>query len=323
MRKLGTSTLLVSPLCLGGNVFGWTADEATSFTILDAFTDAGLNFVDTADVYSKWAPGNKGGESETILGKWFQRSGKRDKVVLATKVGMEMGPDQKGLSRAYIMRAVEASLQRLQTDYIDLYQSHKDDPETPLNETLEAYSELMKQGKVRVIGASNYSGDRLSESLKVSMGRGLPAYQCLQPEYNLYDRATYETDLEPVCAQYELGVIPYFSLAAGFLTGKYRSERDVADKARGGMVKKYLNQRGSRILTAPDQVAAQHESTPTQVSLAWLMARPSITAPIASATSLKQLNELIAATKLELDQASIEELDQASAFTEEAAAMTN
>jgi len=312
-RRLGNSQLDVSPLCFGGNVFGWTADEATSFRLLDAFVDAGFNFIDTADVYSRWVPGHQGGESETILGKWFKGSGKRDKVVIATKAGFEMAPDKKGLSKAYLFRAVEESLTRLQTDRIDLYQSHTDDKETPLEETLEAYGHLIQQGKVRAIGASNYSGERLAEALQVSKQRGYPSYQCLQPLYNLYDRANYESDLEPVCAANGLGVIPYFSLAAGFLTGKYRSEGDLSKSPRGVRVKNYLNDRGFRILDALDQVAKQHNSTPAQVALAWLMARPSITAPIASATSLDQLNELFEATRLKLDAASIAALHQASA----------
>lgn len=311
-RKLGHSGLEVSPLCFGGNVFGWTADRDTSFKLLDAFSDAGFDFIDTADVYSKWVPGNRGGESEIILGEWFKRSGKRDRVILATKAGMEMGPDRKGLSQAYIFRAVEESLKRLQTDYIDLYQSHTDDKSTPLEETLGAYAKLIDQGKVRAIGASNYSGDRLSQALRVSKEKGYPQYQSLQPLYNLYDRSDYEKDLEPVCEREGLGVIPYFSLAAGFLTGKYRSESDVSNKARGGMVKKYLNDRGLRILAALDEVSKQHNSTPARVSLAWLIARPSITAPIASATSLEQLKDLVEATRLKLDQAAIERLNDAS-----------
>src|SRR4051794_39511142 len=222
-RPLGNSGLDVAPLAFGGNVFGWTIDEATSFRLLDAFVEAGFNLVDTADVYSRWAPGNKGGESETILGKWFRSSGKRDRVVLATKVGMEMGPGKKGLSRAYILRAVEDSLRRLQTDYIDLYQSHVDDPETPLQETLATYAELIKEGKVRAIGASNYSADRLAEAVQVSNRFGYPRYESLQPEYNLYDREKFETVLEPLCLERNIGVIPYYSLASGFLTGKYRS----------------------------------------------------------------------------------------------------
>ena len=319
-RKLGNSGLEVSPICLGGNVFGWTVDEQRSFKLLDAFVDAGFNFIDTADVYSKWAPGNQGGESETILGKWLKQSGKRKDIVIATKVGMEMGPDQKGLSRSYILKEVEASLKRLQTDTIDLYQSHTDDQRTPLQETLETYTRLIEQGKIRAIGASNYSGERLSEALEVSQERRYPRYQSLQPLYNLYDRAEYETKLEPVCREQGLGVIPYYSLASGFLTGKYRSEDDLSNRARGGTVKKYLNERGFRILEALDRVAARHNSSAAKVSLAWLMARPSITAPIASATSVEQLNDLIDSTKLKLDLASIEQLNEASSYSEAAGA---
>jgi aryl-alcohol dehydrogenase-like predicted oxidoreductase len=318
-QKLGNSGLEVSPLALGGNVFGWTVDEPTSFRLLDAFAAAGFNFIDTADVYSKWVPGNKGGESESILGNWFKSRGKRQRVVIATKVGMEMVPGQKGLSKAYILRAAEESLKRLQTDYIDLYQSHTNDGETPLAETLEAYAQLVKQGKVRAIGASNYPAERLREALQVSKQNGFPSYQSLQPNYNLYDRADYETNLEAVCRENGLGVIPYFSLASGFLTGKYRSEADLAASKRAQMVKKYLNERGFRILRALDEVAQALHSTPAKVSLAWLMARPGITAPIASATTLEQLDGLTASTELELDQASIERLNNASAYAEAAA----
>jgi aryl-alcohol dehydrogenase-like predicted oxidoreductase len=312
-RKLGNSSLEVAPLALGGNVFGWTVDEPTAFQLLNAFVTAGFNLVDTADIYPRWVPGNVGGESETMIGNWLKRSGKRQQVIVATKVGMEMGPNKKGLSRDYIMRSAEDSLRRLQSDYIDLYQSHEDDPQTPLEETLEAYSQLIKEGKVRAIGASNYSAERLSEALKTSPRLDLPRYEGLQPLYNLYDRAAYEDELESLCVKENLGVIPYYSLAAGFLTGKYRSETDLAKSPRGGTVKKYLNKRGLRILNALDQVAAQHRSTPTRVALAWLIGRPSITAPIASATNLEQLNDLIEATKLDLDKDSIELLNQASA----------
>jgi aryl-alcohol dehydrogenase-like predicted oxidoreductase len=318
-KKLGNSGLEVSTLCLGGNVFGWTADEATSFRLLDAFLDGSGNFIDTADVYSAWVPGNKGGDSETILGNWFKRSGKRSKVVLATKVGMEMGPDKKGLSKAYIQRAVEDSLKRLQTDYIDLYQAHRDDEQTPLEETLGAFADLIKQGKVRAIGASNYTAQRLQAALDSSRQHGFPRYESLQPEYNLYDRAGYEVQLEPLCEKNHLGVIPYFSLAAGFLTGKYRSEADLGNKARAGKVKGYLNERGLRILSALDQVANENHSKPAQVALAWLMGRPSITAPIASATGLDQLKDLLDAANLKLERAAIERLDQASATTAAAA----
>src|SRR3984885_10462024 len=312
-RKLGGSGLEVSPICLGGNVFGWTADGPTSFAILDSFVGAGFNFIDTADVYSRWVPGHKGGESETVFGNWFKRSGNRKKVILATKVGIELAPDKKGLSKAYILREVEDSLQRLQTDYIDLYQSHKDDESVPLEETLEAYDQLIKQGKVRAIGASNYSAERLAEALKVGKQHGLPRYECLQPNYNLYDRAGYEKELEGLCLKEGIGVIPYFALASGFLTGKYRSESDLTKGPRGQMVKKYLEPRGFRILAALDEVATKLDSTPGKVAIAWLIARPSITAPIASATSAEQLKDLMDAANLQLDPASIEALNQASA----------
>jgi aryl-alcohol dehydrogenase-like predicted oxidoreductase len=313
-RRLGNSVLEVSPLAFGGNVFGWTVDEQKSFTLLDAFVDAGFNFIDTADVYSKWFPGNQGGESESILGKWFKRSGKRTKVILATKVGKEMGPNQKGLSKTYIFRAAEDSLQRLRTDYIDLYQSHCDDADTPMEETLAAYGQLIQQGKIRVIGASNFGAERLLQSLQVSRQKGYPGYQSLQPFYNLYDRAEYETKIEPLCREKGLSVISYFSLASGFLTGKYRSEKDLAGSARGQRVGKYLNERGFRVLEALDRVARERGAAPATVSLAWLMARPSITAPIASATSLEQLRHLVKAPELELDHSEIEMLNQASAY---------
>jgi aryl-alcohol dehydrogenase-like predicted oxidoreductase len=312
-RKLGNSGLTVSTLALGGNVFGWTADEPTSFRVLDAFVAAGGNLIDTADVYSVWVSGHKGGESETVLGKWLTRSGNREKVLVATKVGKEMGPDSKGLSKSYILRAVEGSLKRLQTDYIDLYQSHADDPDTPLEETLEAYAQLIGEGKVRVIGASNYDAKRLTRALEVSERNGYPAYQSLQPQYNLYDRADYEKNLELLCLEKGLGVLPYFPLASGFLTGKYRSKKDLAGRAREEYAKKYLVDRGFRILEGLDQVARQYRSTPAAVSLAWLTTRPGVTAPIPSATSVSQLTELIQATRIHLDQASIEMLDRASA----------
>jgi aryl-alcohol dehydrogenase-like predicted oxidoreductase len=313
-RKLGASGLTVSPICLGGNVFGWTADEPTSFAILDAFATAGFNFVDTADVYSRWIPGHKGGESETVIGNWFQRSGQRKNIVLATKLGMELAPGKKGLSKAYMVQAVEDSLRRLQTDYIDLYQSHSDDAATPLEETLAAYSQLIQQGKVRAIGASNYTAPRLSEAIAIAKQHGFPRYECLQPHYNLYERAAYEKDLEPVCQKENIGVIPYFALASGFLTGKYRSEADLAKGPRGQMVKKYLDDRGLRILAALDATAAKLHSTPGKVAIAWLIARPSITAPIASATSVEQLNDLVDAANLHLNAESMKALNDASAY---------
>lgn len=311
-RKLGDSGLEVSPLAFGGNVFGWTADETMSFRLLDAFVAEGFNLIDTADVYAHWVQGLEGGESETIIGKWLKRSGKRQSVIIATKVGKEMGPDKKGLSRSYIFQAVEESLRRLQTDYIDLYQSHEDDTQTPLEETLDAFDRLIQDGKVRAIGASNFSAKRLAEALQVSEQYGYPRYQSLQPLFNLYDRADYEKDLEPLCREKGLAVISYFSLASGFLTGKYRSEADLADRARADIVKKYLNERGYRILEALGRVAQQHNVTPAQAALAWLIAQPTITAPIASATNLEQLNQLIQATTLELDPSSMALLNQAS-----------
>jgi len=317
-RQLGQSSLEVAPLMLGGNVFGWTADEATSFKILDAFVAAGLNFIDTADSYSTWVPGHQGGESETIIGNWFKRSGKRDKVVIATKVGSEISGQGKGLSKAWIMRQVEASLKRLQTDYIDLYQSHRDDAATPVEETLEAYAQLIQQGKVRVIGCSNFTAERTKESLAASAKHSWPRYESLQPHYNLYERAAYETTLEPLALPEKLGVIPYYSLASGFLTGKYRSQDDLKKSQRGQSTKKYLNDRGFRILQALDQVAERYQSRPAQVALAWLVARESITAPIASAASVEQLNELAQATQLELDRESMEKLNKASAYEEQA-----
>ncbi|HTA75902.1 MAG TPA: aldo/keto reductase [bacterium] len=313
-RQIGHSALQVAPLALGGNVFGWTANEETSFKILDAFVDAGFNLIDTADTYSRWVPGHVGGESETVIGKWFQQSGKRNKVVIATKVGMDMGDGKKGLAKDYILKEVEDSLKRLQTDHIDLYQSHQDDPTTPLEETLEAYAQLVKQGKVRVIGASNYKVGRLDEAIEISKEKAFPVYQCLQPQYNLYDREDFEKNLEPYCLENRIGVIPYFSLAAGFLTGKYRNEADFSKSPRGGGMKKYFNDRGFRILKALDEVAADHETTPTSVALAWLIAQPSITAPIASATSVKQFEALAEGAKLILDEAFIEKLDEASAY---------
>jgi aryl-alcohol dehydrogenase-like predicted oxidoreductase len=312
-RKIGASGLEVSPLALGGNVFGWTADEATSFRLLDAFLAAGFNFIDTADIYSRWVPGHQGGESETIIGRWLRRGARRDRVVIATKVGLEMGPGQKGLAKNYILQAVEKSLARLQTDYIDLYQSHQDDPATPLEETLSAYAQLIQQGKVRAIGASNYTADRLALALKVSRDNGLPRYECLQPLYNLSDRAVFEDALEPVCLEAGIGVIPYYSLAAGFLTGKYRSEKDLAGRARAETVKKHFNERGLRILQALDEVAAHHSAKPAQVALAWLIARPGITAPIVSATDLDQLADILKAPALQLDTWAIDMLNQASA----------
>jgi aryl-alcohol dehydrogenase-like predicted oxidoreductase len=313
LRPLGRSGLNVAPLAFGGNVFGWTADTATSFALLDAFVDAGLNLVDTADVYSRWVPGHAGGESETVIGQWLKASGKRHRIVLATKVGKEMGDGKIGLSRNYIRQAVEASLRRLQTDHIDLYQSHDDDTGTPLEETLDAFAGLIREGKLRAIGASNYSAPRLAEALAVSQRLGLPRYESLQPLYNLCDRVPYEAALQPLCVAQGVGVINFYGLARGFLTGKYRGEADLAQSPRGAGVKAaYFNERGWRILAALDAVASQHLATPAQVALAWQMQRPAITAPIASATSLTQLNELLGAVRLALGAADIAELDAAS-----------
>ncbi|TBU76577.1 alcohol dehydrogenase [Pseudomonas daroniae] len=312
-RTLGQSGLQVSPIAFGGNVFGWTLDEAQSFAMLDAIVDNGLDFIDTADMYSAWAPGHQGGESESIIGKWLKRSGKRERIVLATKVGMEMGHGGKGLKADYIQKAVEDSLKRLQTDYIDLYQAHQDDTDTPLEETLGAFSRLIAQGKVRVIGASNYSAERLREAHQVAQRLGVPSYQSLQPHYNLHARKTYEEELEPVVQELGIGVISYFSLASGFLTGKYRTREDITG-ARAEMVKGYMDERGVTILSALDEVAAARDATPAQVALAWLIARPSITAPIASATSSKQLADLVASTRLQLSEDEVTMLNQASAY---------
>lgn len=308
-RRIGRSDLYVQPFCFGGNVFGWTANEAMSFRLLDAFVDHGFDFIDTADVYSVWVEGHTGGESETVLGKWFAKSGKRDKVVLATKVGFI-----KGLKPAYIKQAVEDSLKRLQTDRIDLYQSHKDDPATPQEDVLRAYDELIKAGKVRVIGASNFTAARLKEALDISAKNGLPRYESMQPEYNLMERKVYEGDLQNLCVREEIAVIPFFSLAAGFLTGKYRSEADLGKSVRGPRTAgKYLKTNGPRVLAALDTVAAAHKATCAQVALAWIMARKGLTAPIASATTPEQLEELLGSVKLSLTAADIAELDAASA----------
>jgi aryl-alcohol dehydrogenase-like predicted oxidoreductase len=311
-RKLGKSAIEIAPLMFGGNVFGWTVDEAMSFKLLDGFVGAGFNAIDTADVYSKWVAGNKGGESETIIGKWLKARGGRDKLVIATKVGIEMPGIGQGLKKDYIVARVEDSLKRLQTDYIDLYQSHTDDKSAPFEETLGAYSQLIEQGKVRVIGASNHEAPRLAEALKTSAAKKLPRYESLQPLYNLSDRAGFEKELEPLCLNEKVGVIPYYALAAGFLTGKYRTAADLGKSARGDRVKSYLNERGLRILKALDEVSARLGAKLAHVALAWLIARPSVTAPIASATSMAQLEDLIAGTRLELDRGAIEQLDAAS-----------
>lgn len=312
-RRLGRSDVHIAPLCFGGNVFGWTADKEMSFKLLDAFVAVGFDFIDTADVYSRWAPGHEGGESETIIGEWLASRKNRAKVVIATKVGSEMGPGMKGLAPQRIRDAVEASLRRLRTDYIDLYQSHYDDPETPVEDTLETYSQLITEGKVRIIGASNFTGDRLEESLAASARLGLARYETLQPEYNLCERERFEREFAPICAREEIGVIPYFSLAAGFLTGKYRSEADLQGRARAARAGRYLNERGFRILHALDRAAKDLDASQAQIAIAWLMARPTIAAPIASATSLVQLEDLVAATRLALPSETMTMLDEASA----------
>jgi aryl-alcohol dehydrogenase-like predicted oxidoreductase len=312
-RQLGNSGIKVAPLAFGGNVFGWTIDESTSFTILDAFTDAGFNLIDTADVYSRWKPGNVGGESEKIIGNWMKQRGNRDKVIVATKVGSDMG-EGKTLKKNYIFKAVEDSLTRLQTDYIDLYQSHFDDLSTPVEEIIDAFAELIKQGKVRSIGASNLSLERLQQSVEYSDRMELPRYETLQPLYNLYDREVFEKEYQQYCSEKNISVINYYSLASGFLTGKYRSENDLSKSARGGGNKKYLNERGFKILQALDEVVNRYDTAPATVSLAWLMAQPTIAAPIASATNTKQLNDLIAAVDLKLDTDAIKELNTASAY---------
>lgn len=313
-RDLGNSGISVSPFGFGGNVFGWTADERRSFELLDAFVGEGFQLVDTADCYSSWAPGHRGGESETVIGNWIRRSGKRSQVVIATKVGHDLMPGSRGLRRDYILRSVDDSLRRLQTDYIDLYQAHKDDPATPVAETLEAFAGLVKSGKVRTIGASNFSAARLAESLAVSAERGFPRYETLQPLYNLYDRADFERDLQPLCAREKVGVINYYSLASGFLTGKYRTEADLAKSVRGGgAVKSRFNERGLRILGGLDTVAKELGATPAQVAIAWLLSRDTIAAPLASATSLEQLRELLGGVRLRLDAGALAELERVSA----------
>jgi aryl-alcohol dehydrogenase-like predicted oxidoreductase len=313
-RPLGTSGMRVAPLALGGNVFGWTADEATSFAILDRFVDAGFDLVDTANTYSTWVPGHAGGESEAIIGRWLaQGGGRRERIVLATKVGMEIG-GEKGLTRAQVEKHVEASLRRLQTDRIDLYQTHKDDPATPVEETLEALDRLVKAGKVRAIGASQYAPARLRESLEASKRQGIARYCTLQPELNLHDRHAFERDYRPLALEYGLAVIPFFGLAKGFLSGKYRSLADIKGRPRESGLRKYFEGgRGMRILAALDAVGARLGATPAQVSLAWAMAQPTIAAPIVSATSVAQLDELTGAAGVKLDAGALAELDRASA----------
>jgi aryl-alcohol dehydrogenase-like predicted oxidoreductase len=312
-RRLGRLGPEVPAIILGGNVYGWTLDEAESLRQLDRAVDLGLNCIDTADVYSRWAAGHQGGESETIIGKWFATRGRRSDVILATKVGMDMGDGKKGLKGKYIREAVEASLRRLQTDYIDLYQAHSDDELANQEETLEAFNALVQAGKVRYIGASNYVGARLEMAIKTSRANGWAEYVSIQPHYNLVERAKFETDLLPVVRKYEIGVIPYFALAAGFLTGKYRRGSDTSGVARGGMVKKYFNDQGFAVVDALDDVAARHDATAAQAALAWLLAQPGVTAPIASATSDKHLDDLVAATSLQLSDGDLRQLNEVSA----------
>ena len=314
LRPLGRTGLQIAPIVFGGNVFGWTADEKRSFELLDAFVDAGFNAIDTADVYSRWVPGHEGGESETLIGRWLKANpARRRQVLLFTKVGSDMGDERKGLGRLWIERAVEDSLRRLGTDVIDLYQSHRPDPETSYEETLATYDGLMKAGKIRAFGCSNFDARLLAEAQDSARINALPAYQTLQTEYNLYDRAGYDGPLRDLAIKLGLGVIPYYSLAAGFLTGKYRTQADLGLSPRGGGVKKYLTPRGLRILAALDQVAQRHATQPAVVALAWLIAREGVTAPIASATSVAQLKSFSAAAELALGENDGALLDQASA----------
>jgi len=304
-RELGRSGILVAPFALGGNVFGWTVGESAGFEILDAFTLSGFNLIDTADVYSTWVSGNSGGESETMIGEWMKKRKNRKNIVIATKVGKPMGPEKKGLSEKYIRQALESSLKRLQTDYIDLYQSHDDDPSVPMEETLGTYNDLIGEGKILAIGASNFTAVRLAKALEISKANGYARYETLQPPYNLYDRSI-ENDIQPLCVQEEIGVIPYFSLASGFLTGKYRNESDLIKSVRGKGILKYLDAKGLKILSALDEVSAKYNSSPATMALAWLMTRPAIVAPIASATTVEQLKDLLKAVEINLDAESID-----------------
>jgi len=313
-RRLGNSDLYIAPLVLGGNVFGWTIDEQQSFAILDSFVEKGFNAIDTADSYSRWAAGNKGGESEAIIGKWMKARRNRERIMLATKVGSDMGQGHKDISEKYILQEVDQSLKRLQVDYIDLYFTHWDDNKTPVEETLSAYDKLIKGGKVRWIGASNLSPERLKASLDTAKDKGLPKYQVFQPEYNLYDRQGFEQGVAPICKENNIGVISYYSLASGFLSGKYRSENDLSKSVRGGGVKKYLDERGMRILHALDAVSSKHNTTQSAIALAWLMHKPAITAPIASATKESHVQSFVDAAALQLDGDDMQQLDEASAY---------
>lgn len=310
-RELGNTGIHIAPLVFGGNVFGWTADKQRSFELLDRFVDAGFNAIDTADMYSTWVPGNQGGESETIIGQWLASRGNRDRIVLFTKVGMEM-PDGQGLSASWIEQSIENSLRRLQTDYVDVYFSHTHDNDVPVEETLQAYDKLIRAGKVRTVGASNHTAEQLDAALKVADSNSLPRYRVLQPEYNLHDRASYDGPLRDLAMQQGMGVVTYFSLASGFLSGKYRSDADLGKSARGGAIERYLTPRGMQILDALDEVAETHNATPAEVALAWLMARPGVTAPIASATRIQQLDSLIRSSQLALTDRDLSRLDQAS-----------
>ena len=312
-QPLGRSGLSIAPLMFGGNVFGWTADEAMSFRLLDAFVDAGFNAIDTADVYSRWVPGHVGGESETILGTWMKARGTRNRVVVATKVGMELAPDRKGLSPAWIARSVEDSLRRLGIDCIDLYQAHKPDPEVPIAETLGAFARLIEQGKVRAIGASNYDATQLRDALDVAAAQNLPAFATLQPKYNLMDRAEFEAALQPLCVERGIAVIPFYGVAAGFLTGKYRSAADIEGRPRARALAAYANERGWRVIAALDAVATRLGAAPVEVAIAWLRTRPALAAPIASATSPDQLAALLRGAVLALDAEALAALDAASA----------
>ncbi len=314
-KQLGSSSIQIQPFVLGSNVFGWTIDEQRSYEILDAFAASECNMIDTADVYSRWAAGNKGGESETIIGYWMQKRKNRKHIIIATKVGSDMG-EGVSLKAAYIIKAAEKSLERLQTDYIDLYQSHRDDPATPPEETLRAYETLIQQGKVRYIGASNFSTERLQQSISAATN-GLPRYVSFQPEYNLYNRQQFENEYQQLCMKENVGVICYYSLASGFLTGKYRNEADLTKSKRGAGIKKYFDERGKTILDALDDVSDRYHTTHAAVALAWIIAQPGITAPIASATSVGQLNELLESTQLHLQEADIEMLTEASAYAQQ------
>ncbi len=316
-RQIGNSDLYVAPMVLGGNVFGWTLNEKESFHIMDRFLEEGYNFIDTADVYSFWAEGNQGGESETIIGNWMKERGNRQDVILATKVGSDFGDGKMCLKPAYIKKAVEGSLKRLQTDYIDLYYSHKNDPDTRPEETLGAYQQLIKEGKVRYIAASNLPAARMTKAMELARTAGLPRYEAIQPEYNLMERAHFETELAPLAEKYGLSVFPYYSLASGFLSGKYRNREDLDKSARGTSVKKYINDKGMAVLKALDKVAQRHDSTPAAIAIAWLLAKPTVTAPIASATKESHLRSLFEAVELRLDKDDMARLDEASAYEKE------